>query len=353
MSDTPPETPQPAPDEPEAPPPAAEAPPPAAEAPPAPPVEAPPPSYAATPPQAYAEAPMGMPPVMAAPAKGGSGLRTVIIAVVLVAVILVAIIGYAVVGYASGESKVSAATNTLNAVIVDQNKLISTFDEINSKFNAINTSSNFDAKQAKTVATQFIADQQAAGTTIDGDSATIAAADPKLDEQSWLTVIDKSRIDKMHTRFSHAQKGLAAAKFVAAGYVQDGQFLAALLDCIIDLDKLGTQAQANDITGVIATIGVMKTHVSAALGLASAPGLSPDVKAFMVDFQAMTDDFQSLFNAAINGDDAGVTNYSNKVQADVTKLGTHSTDKWDTDLKGFYQSYIDTFNSEFSAATAS
>ncbi|HEX2680713.1 MAG TPA: hypothetical protein VHQ03_05420, partial [Candidatus Dormibacteraeota bacterium] len=90
-----------------------------------------------------------------------------------------------------------------------------------------------------------------------------------------------------------------------------------------------------------------------ALGLSSAPGFPPEVHAFMVDFQTMTNDFQSLFNAAINGDDAGVTTYSNKVQADVTKLGTYNFDKMDSDSKAFYQPYIDTFNNEFSAATAS
>jgi len=258
-----------------------------------------------------------------------------------------------VVGFASGESKVSAATKTLNGVIFDQNKLTSTFDEINSKFNNVSTSSNFDATAGKTLATQFVSDAQTAGTTVDADSAALAAADPKLDEQSWLTVIDKSNIDKMHSRFGHAQKGLAAAKTIAADYVQDGQFLAALMDCIIDLDKLGTQAQANDFTGVIATIGVMKTHASTAVGLASAPGLPSDVHAFMLDFQTMANDFQSLFNAALNGDDAGVTTYSNKVQADVTKLGSYDTTKWDSAIKAFYQPYLDTFNSEFAAATAS
>src|SRR5690348_16369644 len=115
------------------------------------------------------EQPPGTPPPLSAappPApqvvrrSGSGGLRVVIIAVILVALIVIGIIGYAVVGYAAGESRVSNANKTLNAVISDQNKLTTTFKEIHTEFRGVNTGSNFDAAQAKTLLGQFIADSQ-------------------------------------------------------------------------------------------------------------------------------------------------------------------------------------------------
>src|SRR3989442_8039057 len=98
--------------------------------------------------------------------KGGSGgLRLAIVAITLIVVIAIAIIGYAVVGYAAGEKRASEAEKTLNAVIADQNKLITTFKEIDTKFSGLNANSNFDAKQAKTLYAQFIADAQDSGNT--------------------------------------------------------------------------------------------------------------------------------------------------------------------------------------------
>jgi hypothetical protein len=295
---------------------------------------------------------MGMPPVMAPPPRSGNALRNVIIAVVLVAVILVAIIGYAVAGYASGEAKVSAATKSLNSVIDDENKLTSTFDEIHGKATSINTSSTFNSQQYKTLVAQFLTDSQNAVTTIDGDSATVAAADPKLDEQSWLTVIDKSNIDKMHTRFGHATKGLVAARFVAAGYVSDAQFFVAFADVIIDFDKLGSLSSSSDLTTFVAIIASLKTHVATALPLSTATGLSSDFHALVVDMQTLADDLNNLINAAIAGNDAGVTNYSAKADADATKIGAYDFTKMGNDLDAFYKPYIDTFNAEFTAATA-
>src|SRR5437879_4846574 len=238
---------------------------------------------------------------MAEPPRGGSGgLRMAIIAIVLVVLILIAIIGYAVAGYAAGESRVSAADKSLNAVVSDQNKLTKTFKEIDIKFSGLSAGTNFDAEQAKTLLGQFIADSQDATKTVVRDQASLTASSTKLDELQWLTTIDKGNINKAHARLDHAQKALASAKIVSDDYVQDGQFL----------------------------------------------------QSFMDDCQTLTSDFGKLLDAAIAGDETGLTTYSDKLQTDVTKLGTYNFDQMGTDVTAFYKPYIDTFNSEMSAATA-
>ena len=280
------------------------------------------------------------------------GLRTVIIAIILVALIVIAIIGYAVVGYAAGESRVSEANKSLNSVTSDQNKFTTTFNSMTNKFSGLSTGSNFDAQQAKTLVDQFVADSQASSATVDKDEAALTAAATKLDDQSWLTAVDKGNIDKAHARINHALKALAAAKVVSDDYVQDGQFLTAFMDTIIDLDKLSTQAGNNDLAGAKATVVTLQTHVNTATQRSTAPGLPPEFHSLMVDFGTMASDFGKLLDAAIAGDDAGVTTYVDKVTADATKLGAYNFTKMGTDIDAFYKPYLDTFNSEMAAATA-
>jgi Tfp pilus assembly protein PilX len=275
-----------------------------------------------------------------------------IIAIVLVVLIVIAIIGYAVAGYAAGESRVSAADKSLNAVVSDQNKLTKTFKEIDTKFTGLSTGTNFDAAQAKTLLGQFIADSQDATKTVVRDQASLTASSTKLDELQWLTTIDKGNINKAHARLDHAQKALASAKIVSDDYVQDGQFLQSFMDVILDLDKLSASASASDLAGAKAVVATLKTHVDAATQQSTAPGLPTQMHALMVDFQTLTSDFGKLLDAAIAGDETGLTTYSDKLQTDVTKLGTYNFDQMGSDVTAFYKPYIDTFNSEMSAATA-
>jgi len=275
-----------------------------------------------------------------------------IIAIVLIVLIVIAIIGYAVVGYAAGESRVSAAEKSLNAVVSDQNKLTNTFKEIDTKFQGVNTGSNFDAAQAKTLLGQFISDSQDATNTVVKDQTSLTAASTKLDQQQWLTAIDKGNINKAHARIDHAQKALASAKVVSDDYVQDGQFLQSFMDVILDLDKLSASASTSDLPGAKAVVATLKTHVDTATRLSTAPGLPTQMHALMVDFQTLTSDFGKLIDSAIAGDETGLTTYSDKLQADVTKLGTYNFDQMGSDVTAFYKPYIDNFNSEMSAATA-
>jgi hypothetical protein len=329
------------------------------ETPPATPVE--PPAEPAEPaamtpaePAAAAPAPLPapQPATTAPPGPRSGGLRFVIVAIILVALIVIAIIGYAVVGYASGESRVSEANKTLNTVTSDQNKFTTTFNSMSTKFSSLSTGSSFDAQQAKTLTDQFVADAQDSSKTVDKDQAALAAAATKLDDSSWLTAVDKGNIDKAHARINHALKALAAAKVVSDDYVQDGQFLQAFMDAIIDLDKLSTQASSNDLAGAKATVATLKTHVDTAAQRSTAAGLPPEFHSLMVDFQTMASDFGKLLDAAIAADDAGVTTYADKVQADATKIGAYDFTKMGSAIDAFFKPYIDTFNTEMAAATA-
>jgi hypothetical protein len=237
-------------------------------------------------------------------------------------------------------------------VTSDEDKFVNTFNSMNTEFSSLSTGTSFDAQKAKTAADLFVANAQDSSTTVNKDEAALAAAATKLDDQSWLTAPDKGNIDKAHARINHALKALAAAKVVSDDYVQDGKFLAAFMDTIIDFDKLGTQASSNDLAGAKATLATMKTHFDTATQLSTAPGLPPEFHGLMVDFQTFVADFGKLLDAAIAADDAGVTTYSDKVMADATKVGSYDFTKLGAAIDAFYKPYIDTFNSEKAAATA-
>src|SRR5207245_6377373 len=68
---------------------------------------------------------------------------------------------------------------------------------------------------------------------------------------------------------------------------QDGQFLQAFMDVILDLDKLGATASASDLAGAKAVIATLKTHVDTATQLSTAAGLPTQMHALMVDFQTL------------------------------------------------------------------
>jgi len=303
------------------------------------------------PPPSSEPPPSGVAPAVAS-SEVRSGGRRVLVAIILVALIVIAIIGYAVVGYAAGESRVTQANKTLDSVTSDQNKFVATFNSMSTKFSSLSTASSFDPQQAKTLTDQFVADAQDSSKTVDKDQAVLAVAAPKLDDQQWLTAVDKGNIDKAHARINHALKALAAAKIVSDDYVQDGHFLQAFMDTMIDFDKLGTQTSSNDLTAAKATVVTLKAHAATAVQRSTAPGLPPEFHSLMVDMQTLVSDYGSLIDAAIAGDDAGVTTYYTKSQAGVTKLSAYDFAKMGNAIDAFFKPYIDTFNTEMAAATA-
>jgi hypothetical protein len=297
--------------------------------------------------------PPDAPPAVSAPKPGLSrGLRTTITAVVMVAVILIGIIGYAVIGFGYTATRVASADRTLNAVVSHQNSLNSTFHDIDTKFNALNSGSSFNAQQARSVVDQFVTSAKSAGKTVDSDDASLVVAARGLNDQSWLTALSRSSLDRESKRIVHARKALANAKTVTQDYALDGQFLEAFLDATIDLDALATATGNADIAGAKTTLANMQTHVDKALQLSTAPGLPPDMHDLMVDFQKLVSDFGKFLAAAEANDEAGVTAYDQSVTDDAKKIGGYQFDTMTAAIVAFYKPYVDGFNSEMAAATS-
>ena len=281
-----------------------------------------------------------------------SGLRRTVIVIVVVAIVVIGIIGYAVTGFAYASSRVAGANRSLNTVVSHQNSLNTTFKDIDTKFSGLNSSATFDPKAARTLVDQFVASATSAGTSVAQDDASLVTARASLGEQTWLTALTKSMLDKETQRIDHARKGLASAKMIAADYVQDGQFLQSFLDAAGDLDTLGTESANADLAAAKTTLATMKTHVDKALQLATAPGLPVELHDLMVDFQALAADFGTLLDAAAGGDNNAITTSEQAVEKDATKIGAYDFTKISTEIDAYYRPLVDTFNSEMQKATA-
>lgn len=286
----------------------------------------------------------------------GSGLsrrlRITIVAVVLIVIVVVGIIGYAVTGLAYAQTRVGNADKTLNLVISHQNNLNNTFTDLNTRFNTLSSGTTFDPLQARQLFDQFVSNEKAAGVTDDQDQVSLVSTKASLTEQSWLTLVSRTSLDKEAARIDHAQKALTIAKTTTDGYVQDGQFFQAYFDAQIDLEMFSTQVASADLSAAKTTLTTMKGHVDTGLKLSSAPGLPADLHSVMVDLGTLVTDFGKLLDAAAANDDTAITNAENAVQADANKLGTYNVDKIMAEIGAYYKPMFDQIDSEMAKAAA-
>jgi hypothetical protein len=277
----------------------------------------------------------------------------VLIAVIVVVVLILAIIGYVGAGFAVAAGQISSADKTLNAVITNENA-------ITAQFNSSKAASALDTKATaaelqtnKTAVAQLVTQSQAAQPTITSDDASLASAQDSLKNNSWLTALSKSSLDQKSAKITHWRNALASAKTITTDYALLGTFVQSYDDTLIDFDNLITKSNASDFTGIAAALGSLKTDSAKAISLAGAPGLPPDMKAFLTDLQTEGDDFSKLLNDAIAGAaDTTVQADINKIGADDTKLAAHDIIAINTAITAFYGTLIDAYNSEVSKANA-
>jgi type II secretory pathway pseudopilin PulG len=294
------------------------------------------------------------PPDSPPPIKGtglSPALGSTIVAIVLIVIVVIGIIGYAIAGFAYASTRVAIADKSLNAVVTSQNNLNSTFQQIDAQFNSL-SSTSFDPKKARVVSDQFVNNWKAAGTTVDKDDASLAAARTHLNDQQWITVFARGMLTKEVGRIDHARTGLSSAKTIAADYVKDGEFLQAYFDVFIDLEAMQSQGTSGDYTGAKATVETMKTHVDHALQLSKAPGLPAQVHDLMADFQFIVSDFGNYFQALASNDPDVINAATAITTAHIDKIATYNFDQINVEIRAFYKPLIDRFNSEMAQATA-
>jgi hypothetical protein len=278
----------------------------------------------------------------------------IIAAVVVAVVIVVSVIGYGVVGYAFASSRIAGARNAYNTVVSHQNAITDEFNTLDTKMTALSlsTATSSDLQQNRAAYVQLVTQSQSAQPTLTHDDAFLSTAQARLYQSSWLTLIRRSDLDQASAKLGHERKALADAKAIAGDLVQLGTFYQGFYDSLIDLDTLTAKATASDFTGAAATIGTLKSDISKAVDLSSAPGLPPEMKLFLTDFQMLAMDVGKLLNAVIAGDTNGVQADVKAVDADNTKIETYDFSKMSAATKAFYQRMIDAFNAEVSIANS-
>ena len=297
----------------------------------------------------YAPAPMGP-----TPPRGRSPLVAIVLVVVLVVVVLG---GYAVGGFVYGQGKVNSATDAYNKVVDHENKLTDYFNNLNQQLSsATSDPANATAdqiNQEKALYLQLATQSQASQPQVTADDNALASADASLKENSWLTVLSKGSIDKADARIGHARAALAVAKTILADSILYGQFYATVDDAALDLDALDTAANKGDLNGVDTAINTLKTDVAKAIQEDKAPGVASEMDAFLNDLQTTAADFAALVAAVRAGNQNGVNQAVNKLDADTKKLEGYDFDAMSTKEQAFYKALIDQYNKEIEAANKS
>jgi hypothetical protein len=296
------------------------------------------------------------PAAMAEPALAGPPRNIVpIIAGGVVAVlVVVAAIGYGIAGFTFASGRIATTRTTYNAVVAHQNTLTDEFNSLNSNVAGVNLTSatTTQLKQNRAAYDTLVSQSQSAQPTITTDDAALAAAQARLSDSSWLTLFSRPMLNNASAKIGHERKALATAKTITGDLIELGTFYQSFYDSLIDLDTLSTKAQATDFTGAATAITALKTDIAKAIKLSDAPGIPPEMKQFLTDFQTLAVDFGKLLDAAVAGDTNGAQADLKAVDADITKIEAYDTDKMSTEIKAFYQPMIDAFNSEIAKANS-
>jgi hypothetical protein len=298
-------------------------------------------------------APPGYGAPVAAPPRRSSG--PIIVAVAVLVVLVLAAIGYAAAGFTFATSRIDSSTKALNTVITNENAITAQFNSTKDVSALDTKATGAEFQSNKTAVAQVVTQSQAAQATITTDQASLVSAQDSLSDNSWLTTFSRSRLDNMSGKIGHWRNALVSAKTVTGDLVQLGTFLQSYDDSLIDRDKVTTAvtATAIDFTGLASALVSLKGDVAKAISLADAPGLPPDMKAFLIDLQTEGADTTKLLNDAINGaDNNTLTAEANQVDADGVKVDAHDMVKINIAILAFYTPLIDAYNAEVAKANA-
>ena len=299
---------------------------------------------------------MAAPPAYGAPpppaARGGRGPLIAIVLVVLL--VILAGGGYVVGGFVYAGSKVNSATDAYNKVVDHENALTDLFNKLTAQFNSNNNdpaSASADSiKQDKTLNLQLSSSSKTAQPTVESDDKTLASAASSLNENSWLTALSKSSLDKSATRIGHARAALAVAKTILADSILYGTFYASVDDAALDLDALDTAANGGDLNAVDSAIQTLKSDVAKAIQEDSAPGVASQMDPFLKDLQKTANDFSTLVAAVRANNSPAVNAAVAALDADTTKLDGYDFNAMGTSEQAYYKALIDKYNTEVDAA---
>jgi hypothetical protein len=300
--------------------------------------------------------PKDVPPPDYVPPADASGPspRTSRRMVATIAIALVVVVaGYAIAGFTFATSKLDSARTTYNAVVEHQNAITDTVNLFNTKFtttSATAAATASDLKADRSLLDQVVSESLAAEIRSTTDDASLATVQAGLTENSWLTLFNRSSLDNYSGKIGHERKALADSKALAADYVRLAMFYQSFFDALIVFDTVGTKISVSDFAGAIVDVATLKTDLAKALQASNAPGLPPEVRLFIIDFQTFATDESSLLTAVNSSDVSAGQSLSAKVTADVTKLDSYDFTKIGNEIASFYKPLIDDYNSQISKA---
>lgn len=303
-------------------------------------------------------APTGPPPAYGAPPpaapRRGRGPLVAIILVVLLVILVGG--GYVVGGFVYANGKVNSATDAYNKVVDHENALTDLFNKLNTQLQANSNdpskATSDSIKADKTLELQLASESKNAQPTVEADDQTLASADSSLSENSWLTALSKSSLDKASARIGHARAALAVARTILADSILYGTFYASVDDAALDLDALDTAANAGDLNAVDTAIQTLKSDVAKAIQQDNAPGVASQMDPFLKDLQKTANDFAALVAAVRAGDAAGTNTAVAAIDADTTKLNGYDFSAMATQETSFFKALTDKYNMEIDAANA-
>jgi len=277
-------------------------------------------------------------------------LWLIIAAVIAVVVLLLAVAGYAIAGYAFTSIRVSDAAGAINTANDHRVFVNTTFDLLDQQVTAFNNST--DLTMAKSDAAEVVNQSQTMSSTEFGDDQALASVRARLNDQRWLTSLNRGRIDAEAGRLDHARKAVGTARTAAGDYVQLGQFLQAYVQVLTDWDLVTSDTAKHDFVGAASADSSMQADTMKALLASAAPGLPLEFHDYLMALQSYSADVGKFLNAIATQDPAALDAADKLLTADTAKLEAVDFSSTDTKIKTFYQRFRDDFNSEMDKATA-
>ena len=284
---------------------------------------------------------------IAQPRRRGN-LVGLIAAIVAVTTLLVLGGTYLGVGYALASSRTSAAQRALDSTLQHKVDFSQAITGLSDGFSAFSAAA-FDPLTFKTEVDGFVQSASSQRANIEDDDKQLEAASRKLGEAAWLTVPSRGNLDRTASRIGHARKALAAGSTITSGYAQDGRFLEAYAQVLLDVGDLNAAGSA-DLTAALTVVDQLKTDAESALALTNAPGLPAELHELMADVASVATDFHNAITALIAKNDAAYAAAKTQGDKDLATLGAVDTTRVGDEVKSFYQPYFATYSQELQLA---
>jgi hypothetical protein len=272
----------------------------------------------------------------------------VIAVVVVVAVLLVGVIAYVAAGYAFASSRISDATNAVNAMNVHRGYVNTTFDLMGQQLTSFETMG--DPKVAKSTAAQLTTETKSLTALVGGDDQAMATARSRLSDLQWLTAISSGRLAASAGRIDHARKAVVTLRSAASAYVGLGQFFEAYFQAFDDFNTLITANKNGDYVGESSADAALQADIVKAQQTAKgAPGLPTEYQSLLTAFASLAVDIGKELGATTQ---AAYDSARKLANADYATFSAISVTGTSIKIKSYYQHYRDDFNLEMDKATA-